>query len=204
MRNRAVIVPLIIFLNIVVFILWSNADRSEVPAMVDNFMISWSALSEGRYWTLLTAAFSHHLVWHIFLNMFVLFSFGSDLEITLGRRSFTLFYLTAAVFSSFAHAFVSAYYLNAPDVPALGASGAVAGVILVFSLLNPGAKILLMGLIPMPALFGAFLFIGLDVWGLMAQSGGGGLPIGHGAHLGGALIGIIYYFLFVRNRRLSR
>ncbi len=47
---------------------------------------------------------------------------------------------------------------------------------------------------------GAFLFIGLDVWGLVAQSGGGGLPIGHGAHLGGAITGIIYYLLFLKPR----
>ena len=42
---------------------------------------------------------------------------------------------------------------------------------------------------------GAILFVGLDVWGVIAQAGGGGLPIGHGAHLGGALAGLIYYFV---------
>jgi len=202
MKNRSLVVPLIIFLNVAVYLLWASATEVELPAMIENFMVSWEALEEGRYWTLLTAAFSHHLLWHIFINMLVLASFGSDLERNFGRLSFALFYFSAAVFSSFAHAFVSAKYLGAPDMSALGASGAVAGVILVFSLLNPGAKILLMGIVPMPALFGAFLFIGLDIWGLIAQSGGGGLPIGHGAHLGGAFVGIIYYFLFARNHRL--
>jgi membrane associated rhomboid family serine protease len=47
---------------------------------------------------------------------------------------------------------------------------------------------------------GALAFIGLDVWGLIAQAEGGGLPIGHGAHLGGAFTGILYYFLFLRGR----
>ncbi len=50
----------------------------------------------------------------------------------------------------------------------------------------------------MPALFGAFLFVGLDIIGLIAQSGGGGLPIGHGAHLGGAATGALYYWIVIR------
>ncbi len=81
---------------------------------------------------------------------------------------------------------------------ALGASGAVAGLVLVFSLLFPKEKLLLFGIIPLPALFGALAFIALDLWGLFAQAGGGGLPIGHGAHLGGAFTGILFYFLYVR------
>ena len=83
---------------------------------------------------------------------------------------------------------------------ALGASGAIAGLVLVFSLIFPREKILLMGIIPVPALFGALAFVGLDLWGLTAQAHGGGLPIGHGAHLGGALTGMLYYVFFLRRR----
>ena len=90
--------------------------------------------------------------------------------------------------------------LHEPDIPALGASGAVAGVILLFSLMYPKQKILLLGIIPLPAITGALVFIGLDLWGLIAQAEGGGLPIGHGAHLSGAMVGIIYYFLFIRKQ----
>ncbi len=54
--------------------------------------------------------------------------------------------------------------------------------------------------IPVPALVGALLFVGLDVWGLVAQSAGGGLPIGHGAHLGGAACGALFYFTYLRQR----
>ena len=67
-----------------------------------------------------------------------------------------------------------------------------------FALLFPRARILLFGIIPMPALVGALLFVGLDVVGLIAQTEGGGLPIGHGAHLGGAATGVLYYFLVIR------
>lgn len=163
-------------------------------------MVSWNALEGGRWWVLLTSAFSHIYFWHFLLNMYVLMSFGSLLERLLGRLRFLRFYISAGVVGSFCHALVSAWILGEPDLPAVGASGAIAGLILVFSFLFPKEKILIFGLIPVPAIWGALLFIGLDVWGLVAQAGGGGLPIGHGAHLGGALTGIVYYFGVLRSR----
>jgi rhomboid-like protein len=159
---------------------------------------------EGRWWTLLTSVFSHNMTLHIFINMFVLNSFGTLLEQVLGRRSFLTFYLTAGIVSSLAHAAVSAFIVGNPEIPALGASGAIAGLILVFSLVFPREKILLFGLIPLPAIWGALAFIALDLWGLSAQAHGGGLPIGHGAHLGGAFAGIVYYFFFIRPRMQRR
>jgi len=169
--------------------------------MARHFLVSWQALSEGRVWTLLTSVYSHNMFWHFLINMFVLKSFGPIVERVLGPVQFMRFYWLAGVVGSLGHAFVSAFFLNDPGLPALGASGAVAGVILLFSLMHPREKILIFGIIPVPALFGAVLVIGLDVWGLLQQVGGHGLPIGHGAHLGGAFTGIIYYFTVVRRLR---
>ena len=119
----------------------------------------------------------------------------------MGKFNFLNFYLLAAVSGSFTHAIVSLLLLNAPELPALGASGAIAGIILLFSLMFPREKLLLLGLIPIRAGWAAVLIIGIDIWGVVEQSSGGGLPIGHGAHLGGALIGILWYLLVVRNRK---
>jgi len=91
--------------------------------------------------------------------------------------------------------------MNQPYLPALGASGAISGVIMLFSLMYPHEKLMLLGFIPMPAMFGAVLFVGLDLWGLIAQTQGSDLPIGHGAHLGGALYGAVYYVAFMRNKK---
>ncbi len=197
-QARTPVVPTLILLNVVVFLLWTFAGDFgiETEFLYLNFLVSWESLLENRYWTLLGAAFSHNLFWHFVLNMFVLNSFGPIVEQILGPIRFLLFYLVAAIVSSFWHSIVSAFFLQRPDLPALGASGAISGVILLFSFLFPRQKILLMGFIPVPALLGALLFIGLDVWGLFAQAGGGGLPIGHGAHLGGALTGFIFYLIF--------
>ncbi len=180
--------------------MWMSAGGKQSEFMVDNFLVSWDGLMAGRWWTLLTSVFSHSMFLHIFINMFVLNSFGSLLEQVLGRWRFLAFYLVAGIVASASHAMVSAFYLHTPDIPALGASGAVAGLVLVFSLIFPEEKILLFGIIPLPALWGALAFVALDLFGLFEQSKGSGLPIGHGAHLGGAFAGVVYYWFYVRPR----
>lgn len=187
--------------NLVVFILW-NVLPAET--MTENFTVSWDLLVQGRYWTLVTAAFSHNWLIHFLINMLVLRSFGSLIEVSIGSVRFFRFYMLAAVVSSLAHSAVSAFFLSAPQLGALGASGPVAGVVLLFAFMYPREKILLFGFIPMPALIGSLAFVGLDLWGLIAQAEGGGLPIGHGAHLGGALAGALYYYFRVRPHWRSR
>lgn len=199
-RNSFLLVPTIIALNIAVFILWNILGNTHSELMVKNFLVSWTAIEDGRIWTLITSAFSHIALLHILVNMYVLYMFGSVLEEILGLRSFLLFYLTAGIVGSLSHSVASAWLLQQPDLPALGASGAVSGIILLFSFMFPTQKIFLFGFIPLPALGAALLFVGLDIWGLIAQTGGHGLPIGHGAHLGGAVIGVLYYFFFWRRR----
>lgn len=197
------IVRLIVLLNIAVFALWVFPPGDDLDFMARHFLVSWDSLREGRWWTLLGSAFSHTELWHIFLNMFAFYGFGRVLEQGMGSLRFLRFYLIAGAFASFSHAAVSNFLLHQPDLPALGASGAVSAVILLFSLVFPREKILIMGLIPVPAIVGAILFVGLDVWGLVAQAEGGGLPIGHGAHLGGALVGLVYYISHRWRRRRS-
>ena len=198
-------IRIIIFINAIVFLAWTVPTLFGVDYefMSDNFLISWNALQEGRYWTLVTSAFSHNMFFHIFINMYVLNSFGDIVLKTIGRARFLGFYFVAAIFSSFCHATVSSLVLGQPELQALGASGAVAGIILLFSLLYPRERILLFAIIPMPAIVGALAFVGLDIWGLLAQAGGHGLPIGHGAHLGGALTGFIYY-IYLKNKFVRR
>ncbi|MCP4898648.1 MAG: rhomboid family intramembrane serine protease [bacterium] len=192
----------ILGLNIVVFLLWQVAGGS-VPLqtfLMENFLVSPLHLHEGLYWSILGSAFSHSELWHLFFNMIVLHSFGGVLERLLGLKLFVSFYLVAAVVSSLAHCAVSALLLGEENAFALGASGALAGLLIAYALLFPRHRILLFGIVPLPALAAAALFVGLDIWGLIAQQQGGGLPIGHGAHLGGAMCGLLFYFSYLRER----
>lgn len=196
-------VPWLIVINILVYCAWVYAEQSgnNLDYMVSNFLISGLHLEERRYWTLITSVFSHNMFIHILLNMTVLNSFGPIVESILGSWRFLRFYLMAGIISSAAHVLVSTYLLDNTQLPALGASGAISGILLLFCLIFPKEKILLLGIVPVPALTGALIFMGLDIWGLMAQADGGGLPIGHGAHLGGALTGLLYYFIIRQKLR---
>ena len=202
MRSKLRALPVIVGINVVVFLLWLVAVRgSDLWAfMATNFLVSTHRLEQGMWWTLVTAAFSHQELWHLALNMIVLWSFGSVLERLVGVRVFTTFYLVAAVVSSASHCFVSSVLMGNDQLSALGASGAVSGVLIAFALLFPRNKILLFGVIPIPALIGALLFVAIDLWGLGAQTRGAALPIGHGAHLGGALCGFIFWATYLRGR----
>ncbi|MGD9253938.1 MAG: rhomboid family intramembrane serine protease [Holophagae bacterium] len=200
-RPRTPAVSIIIGLNILVFLAWQAAMMAPGlrQFMITNFLVSTTHLEHGLVWTLVTAAFSHNELWHAAINLLVLWSFGTVLEHLWGTKVFVLFYLGAAVFASLSHCLVSTFVLGSSDVPALGASGAVSGLLLAYALRFPRHKILLFGIVPIPALIGVLAFVGIDLWGLLAQSRGGGLPIGHGAHLGGALAGALMYFLYLRD-----
>lgn len=192
-RGPLSVVNAIVAANVIVFLLWLYP---VVPrgTMAEHFLVSWAHLQAGHVWTLITAVFSHNVMLHLFVNLIVLVSFGPPLERALGPGRFLLFYLIAGAIGSLAHAVVSNVLIGSPMQAALGASSALAGVLLLFSLAYPKAKVLFFFVLPVPAIVAALLFVGIDIWGLITQIEGGGLPIGHGAHLGGALTGILFYF----------
>ena len=217
-RSRPLIaVPAIIGGNVLVYVLWwmarlGGGSWPSPEQMVDgngpaltmvlsrHFLTSPFHLEHGWLDSLLLAGFSHIELMHILINMFVLWSFGSVLERLWGLRLFVSFYLGALVVANLSHSLVSLWLLDDRMAFALGASGAVSGILIAFSLLFPKQQILLFGIVPLPAWTAALLFVGLDIWGLMAQQAGGGLPIGHGAHLGGALAGLVFWATVLRRR----
>ena len=204
MRKLPLIIILVI--NIVVFLGWSFAKtESEFYFMVSNFLVSMISVVHGRPWTLVTSVFSHATFFHLLFNMMALSSFSFVMIQLLGPLRFTLFYLVAGIAGSLAHILTSTFLMHDPSMNALGASGAVSGIVLLFSLLFPQQKLLIMGLIPVRAIWGAVLLVSLDVWGLITQTRGtNGLGIGHGAHLGGAIIGILYFFILkLRSKKIA-
>lgn len=189
------IVPKIVMINVFIFLLWNFYGMTNPDFMVNNFLVSWTAISSGRIWTLLTSVFSHNMIAHIFINMFVFVNFGIIVENYLGPMRFLIFYLIAGIIGSLVHCLVCAFILNQPNLLALGASGAISGVVMLFALIYPQQTVFLFGLIPLPAIWAAILFTGIDALGLISQTRGIGFAIGYGAHLGGALTGLFYYAL---------
>lgn len=190
------VVDLIIRWNVFIFILWFMMIYVDPIFMEKNFLLSWTAVSEGRFWTLLTSVFSHNFFLHLFINMYFFYGFGKALESFLGSKRFLRLYLLSGLCGSTGHCLVSYFILNRPDLMALGASGAIAGVIIFFGLMFPKERVYFFGLIPLPAMWAIFIFIVFELRGLFAQAQGSMAPIGYGAHLGGALGGLFYYLRY--------
>lgn len=135
-------------------------------------------------WQLLTSAFLHASPLHLLLNMLGLYSFGRDVEATLGARRYLILYLLAVLTAGLVQLVVVSTATGTPYAT-VGASGGVFGVLLAFGRLFPHRMVMLLfPPVPMPAwllvtLFGAIEVIN-GVWGTQAG-------IAHFAHLGGML-----------------
>ncbi len=191
------VVPTLIVINVGVWLLWQFALSSDLQRfMAANFTVSWSGVASGRIWTLLTAAFSQSEIMHIFFNMWILYVFGKTMEEAWGSRRFLSFYLVTAVVSSLLAVLMNQFVMG-QDNAGLGASGVVSGVMLAFGLAYPRHTILLFFVLPVPALYASLGFVALDVIGFVQTSMHYKYGVGHGAHLAGALCGVLFHFYLI-------
>jgi membrane associated rhomboid family serine protease len=197
---RFTVVHTILALNVVVFLAWLTG-AAPLTFMEEHFVVSWTHLAEGRVWVLVTSLFSHAMGVHLLINLVVLVSFGAPLEQAMGSARFLLFYLVAGIVGCLAHALVMQFLIGIPGQAACGASAALVAVLMLFALAFPKEEVLLFFVIPLPAIVAALALVALDLFGLIYQVEGGGLPIGHGAHLGGAVIGVGYFLTRGRHVR---
>lgn len=147
---------------------------------------------ENTWYELISSGFVHASMGHLFLNMFTLFFFGPVLERSLGSFHFLMLYFTGLLVSSLPSIF---FHRDDPDYATVGASGAVESVLFGFILLFPLEKIYII-LIPVgiPAFVFGIFFLG---YSLYASRGEG--KINHGAHIAGAVWGLLYLLIFVPN-----
>jgi hypothetical protein len=113
-----------------------------------------------------------------------------------GPKEFLAFYLASAVLAALAFIGCSAAGLGGGmNTPALGASGAVMAVIVLFACHFPHHRIWLFFLVPVPVWLMVVIYVGFDAWGLLVTSGEefGGGGVAFAAHLGGAAFGALYY-----------
>ncbi|MFA9462069.1 rhomboid family intramembrane serine protease [Thiohalorhabdus sp. Cl-TMA] len=152
--------------------------------------------------TLFTSMFLHGGFLHLAGNMLYLWIFGNNVEDALGHFRFLLFYLAGGVVAALAHIYMD----PVSEVPMIGASGAISGVLGAYLLLYPKAQVavlipigIILQLVRLPAvvvLLLWFLFQFLSNLFASAQEGGGG--VAWMAHIGGFVAGILLLFLFKR------
>ena len=155
--------------------------------------------SPYELWRLISYGFMHSPFWentgtffHILTNCFVLWMFGRFIEQRYGGAEFLRFYLFAIVFSGLVFVVTN---LGGPDRQAVGASGGVAAIVILFCFLYPHEKLLIYGIIPIPAWLAGILFVGLDVATGIGEAHGAGFGIAWQAHLGGMAFAAAYYLL---------
>ncbi|MFH1107128.1 MAG: rhomboid family intramembrane serine protease [Candidatus Micrarchaeota archaeon] len=132
-------------------------------------------------WQFVTSMFMHAGLFHLFFNMFALLIFGPLLEQRIGGRQFLILYFLAGLAGGVL------YILTGGTVPALGASGAIFGILGAMAALEPN-MIIFVGFIPMPMwLAGIFWLFTEIVSGVAAVTN-----IANFAHVGGLAIGYVY------------
>jgi len=184
--NTAVLV-----LSFVVFLAspasWASIQR-KLGLLPEAWREGWPLLP---VWQVLTYGFLHSVtdVFHLLLNMLTLYFFGTMLEEAVGTRRFLVFYLSAEVVGALF--FLVPGILAGGEVPAVGASGAVLGVMVAMATLRPRQRVLFI-FVPVTLSFLALLFFGITLFQAALQwKGDGGGGTAHLVHLGGIVYGFV-------------
>jgi membrane associated rhomboid family serine protease len=187
------IVKNILLINVIAFIIQSTLDN------VDPWFTSlalWPTnndFSQTHQWV--THMFLHSNFMHILFNMLVFISFGPLVEKFLGSKRFIWFYLISGLFAAGLHTIITN-----PEIPMIGASGAVFGVLAASVIINSDQKVYLFFIpigIKIKWVISVLLLFELYA-GIFIDDN-----VGHFAHIGGALIGLSYlgYLKYIKNER---
>ena len=185
----------LILANVAVFLL---------QQVFGNALIAWFALwplGSGLFhaWQLVTYAFLHGGIAHIFLNMFALYKFGRTLETYWGGRRFLFYYFICVIAAGLTQLAVQA--AGAAAEPVLGASGGVFGVLLAFGWYFPKQRLIVL---PIPIPIPAWLFVTLYALAELFFGLTGKQPdVAHFAHLGGMLGGALCILYWRARQRFN-
>ncbi len=189
----------LILINVITFILFTILLGLNVP--LDYIAIKPSNILGGKYlWTFITSMFMHGGFFHIFANMFSLLFLGSLIEKLLGRKRYLWFYMISGLFAGLFFVLLSLipipFFSADINTFAVGASGALFGLVGLLVLLTPNLPVYVM-FIPIPIKM-KYAGPGMLVI-LWLISLAGNIPIGNTAHFGGLIVGIAYG-LYLKNK----
>ncbi len=187
------VVKNLIILNVVFFLL----TYLPLGEMLPDFKLYYPGDTRFKPFQVISHMFMHGGPNHLIMNMLGLFFLGPTVERYLGAKKFFILYFACGLGAVVLRSLVQ-YIGFIPDhIPAVGASGAVVGVVTAFATLFPHQKLYLMFIpVPVKAMYMVGAFIAFDLYcGLTGAMSG----IAHFAHLGGAIVGFILTYFFFRH-----
>jgi membrane associated rhomboid family serine protease len=204
-----IITVVFITLNVLVFLYQASLGDDTVESFVAAFSLVPARLFHAGTVltgpvpvgiTIFTSQFLHAGLLHLTGNMLYLWIFGNNVEDSMGRFRFIVFYLLCGAMASMAHALMN----DRSNIPMIGASGAISGVLGAYVLLYPKARVLTLftlgffvRLIEVPAMMVlGFWFVFQFLNALVAQDAGG---VAWYAHIGGFLAGMALIIAFKRS-----
>jgi membrane associated rhomboid family serine protease len=186
----------IIIANVAVYLFTLLFQVQQFVA--NNFgLVPYNILTKGYVWQLFTYMFVHGGFGHLFWNMFVLWMFGMEIENYWGKREFYKFYFITGIGSGL----ITLLFSANSQIPVVGASGAIYGVLVAFAMLFPERQIYFYFLIPIKAKFFVAIMVVITFFSTLAP---GTSNVSHLTHLGGLAIGYLYlsrYKLVAKLRR---
>lgn len=187
----------LILINVAVFILlfvlrmiFRIAQLPEVSDIIGDQFLLYADLKKTMYqpWTLLTYAFNHAGIFHLFWNMIGLFWFGRLFNEYLGSQRLINLYVIGAIFGGLIYLLVFNAINLAENSAMVGASGAVYAIVIATAVYVPNYKFNLLLIGPVKIIYIGMFFILISIINIeQGHNIGGNL-----AHIGGALIGYIY------------
>jgi membrane associated rhomboid family serine protease len=194
-RTRSFITWMMIIVNVLVFF-WQLGRSFANEDFFYYGAIPGEVMSGGRLYTLVTSMFMHGGLVHIFGNMLYLFIFGDNVEDRFGHAKYFVIYLVFGIVAGLTHSWFSVQSGGEEaSIPAVGASGAISGVLGAYVLLYPKARIVTLvflgffvRVIRVPSIFFlGFWFIFQFLQGLVNPFSG----VAYWAHIGGFVIGFL-------------
>jgi membrane associated rhomboid family serine protease len=194
------VVKNLLILNVLVWV--AQIIYIKQGIFLEEYGALWS-IDSGRFkiWQLVSYMFMHQAVdydgsvafAHIFFNMFTLWMFGSILENFWGGKRFLQFYILCGIFAGVAQ-------LLLQSGSAVGASGAIMGIMAAFVYLFPNTELMMLFIpVPIKAKYIIPGFMALDLFGAFSPSAGDN--VAHWAHLGGALAGFVIVIIWNKTRK---
>jgi membrane associated rhomboid family serine protease len=197
MNSITPIIKNLLIINVLIFV---SVAMTPLGQYIPDLKVYFPGSEHFRPYQLVTHMFMHGSISHLAFNMLALFFLGPYVERYTGERNFFIFYFLCGFGAILAHIGIQYYqhFTMGIDVfpPALGASGAVMGVLIAFAVLYPNVKLML--LFPPIPIKAKYFALGYVLFDLFSGIGGFQPGVANFAHLGGAATGFILTFFWLK------